>query len=276
MTLSNSILSRGCAGNDGTTRLTTTVNRYKLLKAFHDGIVEFIRNEYCPSKWRRDTDLGNIDWMSLLNVYSVPGQNWQKRLAIYGDKTYRVSKVDPSTCYQLTQQDKEFVILRQVLNMLATLSAQHKNTEAQLVADLFRSLPVDIALGEVNQSWYLERLAELQTEYGFDDYFINGLGLGSSGLEDFTRDGAKTRLQKRIDDRNRCTDMVKARLQELKLGQVVDGTVRRIKKYGLFVDIGGRHALLYISTISQLPVEHPNQVFQFNDWVKAMIIWLGY
>lgn len=96
---------------------------------------------------------------------------------------------------------------------------------------MYKTLPIDIALGEVNPSWYQERRAALETEYGL---------------------GKQSR-----DDRNRRRTQAKARLETFKLGQIVDGTVRRVKSYGVFVDIGGYHALLHISTISQLPVEHP-------------------
>ncbi len=65
-----------------------------------------------------------------------------------------------------------------------------------------------------------------------------------------------------------------ARLETLKVGQFVDGTVVAVKPYGIFVDIGGYNALLHISAISQLTVEHPEQVFQRDDWVRAMIIWM--
>ena len=64
------------------------------------------------------------------------------------------------------------------------------------------------------------------------------------------------------------------RLKMLKIGQIVDGTLRSIKPYGLWVDIGGHHALLHISAISQMPVEQLDRVFKQGDWIRAMIVWM--
>ncbi|WP_222838817.1 S1 RNA-binding domain-containing protein [Nostoc cycadae] len=68
--------------------------------------------------------------------------------------------------------------------------------------------------------------------------------------------------------------LAKARLKTLKLGQIIDGSISKIKPYGVFVDIGGYYALLHISAISQQPVEHPEKVFQIGDWIRAIIIWM--
>lgn len=74
--------------------------------------------------------------------------------------------------------------------------------------------------------------------------------------------------------RERRQNFRTARLETLKVSQVVDGTVSAVKAYGIFVDIGGCNTLLHISAISQLTVGHPEQVFQCGDWVRAMIIWM--
>lgn len=42
--------------------------------------------------------------------------------------------------------------------------------------------------------------------------------------------------------------------------------------YGIFVDFGGCRGLLHISEISQLEIEHPKQIFEDKDWVRAIII----
>lgn len=239
--------------NDTTTRLNIQLKRHELLKAFHDGIVEFIKHEYRPSDWSCIDDLSNTDWGALLKLPHIPSHNWQKRLAMYRGGRGRVLETGLETIWkQLTQEQQMLVILQDTLIEIATLSAKGQTTQAQVLANLYKTLPIDIALGEVNPSWYQERRAALETEYG--------LGYGWS--------------KQSRDDRNRRRTQAKARLETLKLGQIVDGTVRRVKPYGVFVDIGGDHALLHISTISQLPVEHPERVFKCNDWVRAMIVWM--
>jgi small subunit ribosomal protein S1 len=58
----------------------------------------------------------------------------------------------------------------------------------------------------------------------------------------------------------------------LEVGEVVIGTVRGIKPYGAFIDIGGVSGLLHISEISHEHIDTPHSVFNVNDEVKVMII----
>jgi len=58
----------------------------------------------------------------------------------------------------------------------------------------------------------------------------------------------------------------------LKVGEVVVGSVRGIKPYGAFIDIGGVSGLLHISEISHDHIDTPHSVFNINDELKVMII----
>ena len=58
----------------------------------------------------------------------------------------------------------------------------------------------------------------------------------------------------------------------VEVGEVVIGTVRGIKPYGAFIDIGGVSGLLHISEISHDHIDTPHSVFNVNDEVKVMII----
>ena len=58
----------------------------------------------------------------------------------------------------------------------------------------------------------------------------------------------------------------------LEVGQVVKGSVRGIKPYGAFIDIGGVSGLLHISEISHDHIDTPHSVFNVNDELKVMII----
>ncbi len=64
---------------------------------------------------------------------------------------------------------------------------------------------------------------------------------------------------------------VSIRLRLLQVGQVVSGTIRSIKDYGVFVDIGDLYALLPTSKMFHPSVDHPNQFFKINDHLKARI-----
>jgi small subunit ribosomal protein S1 len=61
-------------------------------------------------------------------------------------------------------------------------------------------------------------------------------------------------------------------MNRLEVGEVVMGTVRGIKPYGAFIDIGGVSGLLHISEISHDHIDTPHSVFNVNDEVKVMII----
>lgn len=66
--------------------------------------------------------------------------------------------------------------------------------------------------------------------------------------------------------------LVERKMNKLEVGEVVIGTVRGIKPYGAFIDIGGVSGLLHISEISHDHIETPHSVFNVNDEVKVMII----
>jgi small subunit ribosomal protein S1 len=66
--------------------------------------------------------------------------------------------------------------------------------------------------------------------------------------------------------------LVERKMNGLEVGQVVRGSVRGIKPYGAFIDIGGVSGLLHISEISHDHIDTPHSVFNVNDELKVMII----
>jgi len=66
--------------------------------------------------------------------------------------------------------------------------------------------------------------------------------------------------------------LVERKMNRLEVGEVVIGTVRGIKPYGAFIDIGGVSGLLHISEISHEHIDTPSSVFNVNDELKVMII----
>ncbi len=66
--------------------------------------------------------------------------------------------------------------------------------------------------------------------------------------------------------------LVERKMNRLEVGEVVVGTVRGIKPYGAFIDIGGVSGLLHISEISHEHIETPHTVLNVNDQMKVMII----
>ena len=60
-------------------------------------------------------------------------------------------------------------------------------------------------------------------------------------------------------------------LDTLQVGQIIEGTVRSIRDFGVFVDIGGIDGLIHISQLSWDRVEHPENVVKKGETVKVRI-----
>lgn len=54
-------------------------------------------------------------------------------------------------------------------------------------------------------------------------------------------------------------------------GDVVEGVVKNVTDFGVFIDLGGADGLLHISEMSWGRVENPRKVFQAGDEVKVLI-----
>ena len=55
-------------------------------------------------------------------------------------------------------------------------------------------------------------------------------------------------------------------------GKVVDGAVKNITEYGVFVDLGGLDGLLHITDISWGRVKHPSELFSIGDPITVKIL----
>ncbi|NQU20022.1 MAG: S1 RNA-binding domain-containing protein [Candidatus Nealsonbacteria bacterium] len=62
-----------------------------------------------------------------------------------------------------------------------------------------------------------------------------------------------------------------ALLDSLELGQIYEGTVRKLMDFGAFVDIGGVDGLLHISQLSWGRVQHPRDVLSEGQTIKVKI-----
>lgn len=84
---------------------------------------------------------------------------------------------------------------------------------------------------------------------------------------------AKRRI---IGDRKQLLVAAKKKLQEevmarIAVGQTVEGTVKNVTDFGVFIDIGGVDGLLHISEMSWGRIENPKKVFKPGDTVKTFI-----
>ena len=62
-------------------------------------------------------------------------------------------------------------------------------------------------------------------------------------------------------------------IEDLKVGMILNGTVRNISDFGAFVDINvHQDGLVHISQISNKFIKHPSEVLSINDVVKVKVI----
>jgi len=59
---------------------------------------------------------------------------------------------------------------------------------------------------------------------------------------------------------------------KIKEGAVLEGTVKNITDYGVFVDLGGIDGLLHISDISWGRISHPSEFFAIGDTVEVVVL----
>ncbi len=63
-----------------------------------------------------------------------------------------------------------------------------------------------------------------------------------------------------------------ATLDSIEDGKIVDGIVKNITEYGVFVDLGGVDGLLHITDISWGRVKHPSELFSVGDKITVKIL----
>ncbi len=61
-------------------------------------------------------------------------------------------------------------------------------------------------------------------------------------------------------------------LESIHEGKVVEGIVKNITEYGVFVDLGGVDGLLHITDISWGRVKHPSELFSIGDKIEVKIL----
>jgi predicted RNA-binding protein with RPS1 domain len=59
---------------------------------------------------------------------------------------------------------------------------------------------------------------------------------------------------------------------DVKPGDVLEGTVRRLTDYGAFIDLGGVDGLLHISEMSWMRINHPKEMFKEGQKIKVMVL----
>ncbi|MDR1756131.1 MAG: 30S ribosomal protein S1 [Culturomica sp.] len=61
-------------------------------------------------------------------------------------------------------------------------------------------------------------------------------------------------------------------ISKLEKGQVLEGTVKNITSYGVFIDLGGVDGLIHITDLSWGRVTHPNEIVQLDEKLNVVIL----
>lgn len=61
-------------------------------------------------------------------------------------------------------------------------------------------------------------------------------------------------------------------MTKLEVGQVLEGTVKNITSYGVFIDLGGIDGLIHITDLSWGRVNHPDEVVELDSTINVVIL----
>jgi small subunit ribosomal protein S1 len=61
-------------------------------------------------------------------------------------------------------------------------------------------------------------------------------------------------------------------ISKLEKGQVLEGTVKNVTSYGVFIDLGGVDGLIHITDLSWNRINHPNEIVKLDEKIKVVIL----
>jgi len=61
-------------------------------------------------------------------------------------------------------------------------------------------------------------------------------------------------------------------ISKLEKGQVLEGTVKNITSYGVFIDLGGVDGLIHITDLTWERINHPEEIVKINDKINVVIL----
>ena len=64
----------------------------------------------------------------------------------------------------------------------------------------------------------------------------------------------------------------KAIISQLEKGQVLEGTVKNMTSYGVFIDLGGVDGLIHITDLSWNRINHPSEILELDQTIKVVIL----
>lgn len=187
-------------------------------------------------------------------------------LAVGDEVTAKVKKVEE------TGDDESLLILSKKAvdadQAWANLQAKLESGEVfeVVVKDVVKSgLVTDVGV----RGFIPASLVETHFVEDFSDYKGRTLKVK---VEELDRDKNRVILSHRAVLEQEQAAKEKETYQKLQAGQILEGTVRRITDFGVFVDIGDIDGLVHISQLSHSHVKHPSEIVQEGQVVKVKVL----
>ncbi len=86
------------------------------------------------------------------------------------------------------------------------------------------------------------------------------------------RDRRKVVLSNRLAEEEKRNEARERLFQDVHVGAVLKGVVRRLTDYGAFVDLGGVDGLLHISEMSWMRINHPKDVLKEGQEIEVKVL----
>jgi len=70
---------------------------------------------------------------------------------------------------------------------------------------------------------------------------------------------------------DQLSDQRQSKLESLEKGQILEGTVKAITDFGVFIDLGGIDGLIHITDLSWGRITHPSEVVKLDEKIKVVV-----
>jgi small subunit ribosomal protein S1 len=79
-------------------------------------------------------------------------------------------------------------------------------------------------------------------------------------------------LSHKAIEEDKLSDQSNELFSNIKMGEIVEGTVQRMTDFGVFVDIGGFDGLVHVSELAWERVEHPSKIISIGDKIVVKVV----
>jgi small subunit ribosomal protein S1 len=90
-------------------------------------------------------------------------------------------------------------------------------------------------------------------------------------VEDFDRENQRAVLSRKAIEVVEREAKKKELMDQLQVGEIREGVVTKLMKFGAFVDLGGTEGLIYIDDLAWHRVNHPSEVVSEGDYVTVYV-----